>query len=287
MATLPPLVDMCQKANAHIQVVADASSPSGVLGNILEQDEFEKLLKILHEINSNNAFDIQIEKHNKKETRTFNRKQFGKCLNETHCFRGYPIVGSIKQFFESDSEYVLHIDCDMLFYEEKNISWILQAISIMEQNPDLLCILPKGGPPTPDGSLHQGSTTYSTDNERGIYLFKNFTSRYYLIHKKRFLDLLPLKPIWLSWREPIKSQFLGKGKMLCWESMVERALEKSDLRRADLLTNQAWSLHLGDRSGQFYQLLPQIINSVKLNKFPDEQRGHFDLRLNHWKDFLN
>ena len=77
MATLPPLVDMCQKANAQIQVVADASSPSGVLGNILEQDEFEKLLKILHEINSNNAFDIQIEKHNKKETRTFNRKQFG------------------------------------------------------------------------------------------------------------------------------------------------------------------------------------------------------------------
>jgi hypothetical protein len=71
---------MCQKANAQIQVIADASSPSGVLGDILEQDEFQKLLKILDEINSNNAFEIKIEQHDNKDARTFNRKQFGKCL---------------------------------------------------------------------------------------------------------------------------------------------------------------------------------------------------------------
>lgn len=276
------MVKMCQKANAQIQVIADASSPSGVLGDILEQDEFQKLLKILDEINSNNAFEIKIEQHDNKDARTFNRKQFGKCLNETHCFRGYPIVGSIKQFFESDSEYVLHIDCDMLFYEEKNISWILQAISIMEQNQDLLCVLPRGGPPTPDGSLHQGSTKYSTDYGRGIYLFKNFTSRHYLIHKKRFLDLLPLKPIWLSWREPIKSKFLGKGKMLCWESIVERALLDSNLWRADLMTDQAWSLHTVDRSEKFYEDLPKIINRLMTGDYPAKQAGHFDLLYNLW-----
>ena len=273
---------MCQKANAEIQVVADASLPSGVLGNILEQDKFEKLLKILDEINSDNAFEIQIERNNQKDARKFNRKQFGKNLDETHCFRGYPIAGSIKQFFESDSEYVLHIDCDMLFYEEKNISWILQAISIMEQNPDLLCILPRGGPPTPDGELHQGNTKYSTDYERGIYLFKNFTSRHYLIHKKRFLHLLPLKPIWLSWREPIKSKFLGKGKMLCWESIVERALVDSNLWRADLMTDQAWSLHTCDRSEKFYEDLPKIIKRLMTGDYPPKQAGHFDLLYNLW-----
>ena len=75
--------------------------------------------------------------------------------------------------------------------------------------------------------------------------------------------------------------------MLCWETMVEHALEKSDMWRADLMTDQAWSLHPGDRSAKFYQLLPQIIDSVNLNEFPEEQRGHFDLRLNDWKHFLN
>ena len=75
--------------------------------------------------------------------------------------------------------------------------------------------------------------------------------------------------------------------MLCWEAMVEHALEKSDLWRADLMTDQAWSLHPGDRSEEFYKLLPQILDSVKLNEFPEEQRGHFDLRLNDWKCFLS
>ena len=75
--------------------------------------------------------------------------------------------------------------------------------------------------------------------------------------------------------------------MLCWETMVEEALTKSDMWRADLMTQKAWSLHPGDRSEEFYQLLPQIIDSVNQNEFPEEQRGHFDLRLSNWKGFLN
>ena len=53
------------------------------------------------------------------------------------------------------------------------------------------------------------------------------------------------------------------------------------------MTQRAWSLHPGDRSEEFYQLLPQITDSVSRNEFPEEQRGHFDLRLKYWKHFLN
>ena len=45
------------------------------------------------------------------------------------------------------------------------------------------------------------------------------------------------------------------------------------------MTEKAWSLHPGDRSEEFYQILPKIIDSVNQNEFPEEQRGHFDLRL--------
>ena len=75
--------------------------------------------------------------------------------------------------------------------------------------------------------------------------------------------------------------------MLCWETMVEQAVEKSSFWRADLMTDQAWSLHPGDRSEQFYRLLPDIMDKVNSNQFPDEQRGHFDLHLNDWKHYLN
>ena len=83
----------CQKANAEIQLVADASSPAGVLGNILEQDKFRKAVKkILDELNSSNAFEIKIEQHNKKDARTFNRKQFEEsALTKLIAFRGYPL----------------------------------------------------------------------------------------------------------------------------------------------------------------------------------------------------
>ena len=66
--------------------------------------------------------------------------------------------GSIRQFHKNNSDYILHLDCDMLFYEEEGFSWIDSAINLMDENKDILCTLPRGGPPTFDGELHQGTT---------------------------------------------------------------------------------------------------------------------------------
>ena len=153
----------------------------------------------------------------------------------------------------------------------------------MEQNSDIACVLPRGGPPTHNGSLHQGTTEYQVDQKRGIHLFKNFTSRHYLVHRKRFLSLLPMKPAWLSWREPMKSHLFGNGKMLCWETTVEKALEQSSHWRADLMTDKAWSLHPGERSNEFHEKMPSITKQVAKGHFPAAQAGHFDLRLGDWE----
>jgi len=285
--TLPFLIKLLEKASCKITSVLDTRDPSGVLGSTVSQSKLSEIVRNIENIQSKLNFEFLTTSYDLKSIRSKNRLQFNYPFKETHCFRGYPIYGSFKQFIDTDSKYILHLDCDMIFYEEPGFSWIQKGVRIMEENEDILCVLPRGGPPTKDGSLHQGSTFYKTDEKRGLYLFKNFTSRHYLIHRERFLSLLPLKPLWLSWREPIKSRLFGTGKMLCWETMVEYALEKSDLWRADLMTEQAWSLHPGDRSAEFYQLLPQIIDSVNRNEFPEEQRGRFDLRLSDWKHFLN
>ena len=278
---------MCKRAQSHVSLVLDTKKPSGVLSNTVYQSEFRILQNLLEGLAQKYEFNLILAEYQKQQIRSKNRIQFNYHHRETHCFRGYPIYGSFKQFIDTEAKYILHLDCDMIFYEAPSFSWVQEGKRIMEENEDILCVIPRGGPPTKDGSLHQGSTPYKTDEKRGLYLFKNFTSRHFLIHRERFLSLLPLKPLWLSWREPIKSRLFGNGKMLCWETMVEHALEKSDLWRADLMTDHAWSLHPGDRSAEFYQLLPQIIDSVNRNEFPEEQRGHFDLRLNDWKHFLN
>ena len=51
----------------------------------------------------------------------------------------------------------------------------------------------------------------------------------------------------------IKSRLFGNGKMLCWETTVEKALEQFSLWRADLITDKAWSLHPGERSKEFHE----------------------------------
>jgi len=285
--TLKGLVQISQKAGSKTSLILDTGDPSGVLGSTLSQSKLCEITSRIENIQSKLNFEFLKTSHDLKSICSKNRLQFHYPHKETHCFRGYPIYGSFKQFIDSEAKYILHLDCDMMFYEDPTFSWIKEGVRVMEENEDILCVLPRGGPPTKDESLHQGTTPYQVDKKRRLYLFKNFTSRHYLIHRERFLSLLPLKPLWLSWREPIKSRLFGNGKMLCWETMVEHALDKSDLWRADLMTDQAWSLHPGDRSEEFYQLLPKIIDSVNQNEFPEEQRGHFDLRLSDWKHFLN
>ena len=285
--TLPYLIKLLEKSASEITLILDTRDPSGVLGSTLSQSSLSEISSKIENLQSNFNFEFLATSYDSKSVHSKNRVQFNYPHRETHCFRGYPIYGSFKQFTDTEAKYILHFDCDMIFYEEPNFSWINEGVRVMEENEDILCVLPRGGPPTKDGLLHQGTTDYNIDEKRGLYLFKNFTSRHYLIHRERFLSLLPLKPLWLSWREPIKSRLFGTGKMLCWESIVEHALEKSDLWRADLMTDQAWSIHPGDRSAEFYQLLPKIIDSVNRNEFPEEQRGNFDLRLCDWKNFLN
>ena len=276
------LFSLCEKSKVKSTVVIDTGNPTGLLGRSLLQGELHEILSILKKLQKSYNFDNNKTDYSKDKITKLNNLQFGYPHQETHCFRGYPLYGSLNQFIETDAKYILHLDSDMIFYEDRAFSWINEGVRVMEENEDILCVLPRGGPPTKDGLLHQGTTDYNVDENRGLYLFKNFTSRHYLIHRERFLSLLPMQPKWLSWREPIKSRLFGNGKMLCWEAMVEHTLKKSDMWRADLMTEKAWSLHPGDRSEQFYQLLPQIIDSVNLNEFPEEQRGHYDLRLSDW-----
>jgi hypothetical protein len=278
---------MVEKADCHTKVIVDASDPNGVLGTTLQQSKLAEVLEALEEIKESSSFEIEVFSASPEQVRKLSKIHLGKTYSETHCFRGYPIHGSFRQFHNHGSEYVLHLDCDMIFHEEPEYSWIREGIKLMEQNPDIACVLPRGGPPTDNGSLHQGTTEYKVDNERHAYLFKNFTSRHYLVHRKRFMELLPMKPLWLSWREPLKSMFFGNGKMLCWESMVEHAMEGSSFWRADLMSHKAWSIHPGERSEKFHNMLPHVINRINQGEYPNEQAGHFDLILDSWEIFIN
>ena len=280
--TIPHQLNQC-KINGRRVLRIDTSPVSGYYKNHREQSRFSELKDLGNHLLNEGLIDevLQID-YNRKFVNAAYRVHFGKKFPETHCFRGYPYYGSILPFESSDSEYIAHLDSDMLIYQEEGFDWIKEAIQIMEDNQDIFCCLPLSGPPLPDGQLHQGTTEYKFDEKRNIYLFKNFTSRIFVINKERFTSLLPMKIDWLSWREPIKSKLFGNGKMLCWEVSVTSAIEQSNFYRADLASTSSWSLHPSERGERFNSMIPELISKIESGWFPIKQAGHYDLNLDWW-----
>ena len=280
--TIPHQLNQC-KVNGKRVLRIDTSPVSGYYKNHRELSKLSELKDLGNNLLYEGAIDevLQID-YNRELVHAAYLKHFGKNFPETHCFRGYPYYGSILPFESSDSKYIAHLDSDMLIYQKDGYDWIQEAIEIMEDNQDIICCLPLSGPPRSDDQLHQGTTEYKFDKKRDIFLFKNFTSRIFVMNTERFASLLPMKINWLSWREIIKSKLWGNGRMLCWEVSVSNAINNSTFYRADLANKFAWSLHPPERGERFNALIPELISQIESGWFPRQQAGHYDLNLDWW-----
>lgn len=285
--TIPHLVRSCQGQVSKRTILIDTSEIKGYFAKKRKLASIEQLRAECRKFKEKNLVDEIIElKYDRKEMNKLYRKHFGMNLRETHCFRGYPYYGSIWPIENGSTDYFLHFDSDMLIHQAGASSWIKEAIDLMEKHEDMLCVLPLSGPPAARRTLYQGRATYTFDLE-GFYRFKeDFTSRLYLLSRKRFQELLPMKLQWLSWRESLKSNIFGKGNLLCWEVTVNKALKESKYYRVDLASQTAWSLHPHDRGDKFIKILPALINLVEKGIFPPEQAGHYDLNLELWSNLL-
>ena len=130
--TIPSLLSMVNVANSSTRIVIDMSRPSGVLSKTIRQFDVSELENSLKSFQKNHRFKIDFSNPDKKKVLELNRIHFGKPYSETHCFRGYPIYGSLKQFLDTDYKYILHLDSDMIFYEAPAFSWVQEGVRVME-----------------------------------------------------------------------------------------------------------------------------------------------------------
>ncbi len=211
------------------------------------------------------------------------RKHFAVPMRQTHSSGGYPILGSIFAVEESRADFLVHFDSDMLLYQAPGFSWIDEGIRLLREHPDLVAVLPRSGPPSPDGRLRQQEQTgeaYRLDR-RGWYAFKTFTSRVFLIDRRRFERVLPLRPR-MSIGELLRNYLTARNTMPEWEVMVGARLEETGLVRADLSSPHAWTLHPNDRGEPFEAILPDLIARIEAGTYPPEQGGYYDLQLQLW-----
>jgi hypothetical protein len=210
-------------------------------------------------------------------------KHFAGPMRQTHSHGGYPILGSIQAVEESQAEFLVHFDSDMLLYQEPGFSWIDEGIKLLREHQDLLAVLPRSGPPHRDGRLRQqeeAGEAYQQDT-RGMYCFKTFTSRVFLIERRRFDRVLPLRPR-LPLVELLRNYLTSHNTMPEWETMIGYRLQETGFVRAELMSPRAWTLHPEERGDRFQAALPDLITRIESGSYPVEQGGYYDLLLDLW-----
>lgn len=290
MQTIPHLVRICNFPFLQRTLFIDTAPLSG--DKVLRPGigTLEQLRESCQQLIANNVVDntIDIDYSNATRDRLY-QKHFGQKINQTHNYKGYPILGSIFALEEVPGEYILHFDSDILLYQESGYSWIEEAIKLLKACPEIIAIRPLGGPPFED-IRHDQSMPDQWD-DRGFYTYKFFSSRTFLIDRQRFNHFLPLPVLW----KPIRLKALlkfprrtwfnyvtGRRKMDSWELMVSRKLEQTEFIRATMASPKAWTIHPKDRSPKFIQALPELIDKIEHGWYPSEQAGYYDFKSEYW-----
>ncbi|MGD1904926.1 MAG: hypothetical protein ACFB0C_02910 [Leptolyngbyaceae cyanobacterium] len=152
-------------------------------------------------------------------------------------------------------------------------------------------VRPLSGPPSKTGDLHQKFPI--TKDPAGLYRFKFFGSRAYLLNRRKFDQLLPLPILWMRYKRlwisklpaPLLTQlhnWTGRGALNSWEIMVSRKLEETHYLRATLTSEQAWTVHPKDRGPRFINALPDLLKRIETGDYPEAQGGYYDMKLNAW-----
>ena len=282
MHTIPHLVRMCNYPFLERVLVIDTAplapryqSDSNIatieqLRNCCAQLAADGVVDRLADIDYSEAFRRQVY-----------QKHFGRRLRKTSDFRGTPILGYVYAIEDARGDYILHFDSDILLYQAPGHNWIAEALSMIQSHPDLLLLAPLPGPPSLNGRLQQGGFEYRHDPQ-GVFRFKHVTSRKFLMDRRRFESMLPLKPLYILWKRRIKALLTDRSTLQHWEHMVTARMAQTTFVRADLDSPNAWTLHTPDHGAAFLEALPSIIEKVESGWYPPEQAGNYNLQLERW-----
>ncbi|HTH81513.1 MAG TPA: hypothetical protein VL490_01175 [Mucilaginibacter sp.] len=185
------------------------------------------------------------------------------------------------------TKYVLHYDGDMLLYQKQGYSWVKNGLAFLSESDDYISAVPRLCPPVADPSftlpsVHEGRKNTSLEN----YWYTDFFStQVFLLDKDKLNRFLPLVRgklmIELLIRKYGKRAFPLDPEIILFRSMGPRGGKRILLKSKD-----AWVIHPADKSQLFLDALPQIINKVNKGKYPEAQRGHEDMNLSAWLNFL-
>jgi hypothetical protein len=203
-------------------------------------------------------------------------------------FVGAPFFGYFFGLASVETDYVLHLDCDMLFGGGSDV-WLRDAIDLLKERPDALFVCPLAGPPTADGRLARsvrrgqartqefGSEPHLEGRSPLTYRLHHVSSRIFFTDLRRIreaapLPVVPVRP-WSYGSEAAFSPFLPA------ETCLSGAMKARGLVRLDYLGRDPgmWFLHPSQRGPAFVANLPRVIAELEAGHAREVQRGRGEL----------
>ena len=194
-------------------------------------------------------------------------------------FRGGPYYSYFFGVFSCRTDYVLHVDADMIF-GGRSQTWVEEALNVLrERSESVICCCPLPGPPTSSFASEQITSSPNTAFNR------KFTTRVFLTSRETLRQRLTVQLVPSRWRR-LQAMVRGRWPYELPELVITRQMRNENQFRCDLLGQPPgmWSLHPLSKTPSFCELLPQILASVEAGQIPAAQMGEYNLvGLESWR----
>lgn len=202
-------------------------------------------------------------------------------------FRGGPFFSYFYAISQIPSKYILHIDSD-IFFGGQSQNWFKEAVTILNQNDQILYVSPLPGPPREDGLLlNQKYKPFFGAGDKA-YAFNTMSTRIFLIDKIRLYKYLPLPLKKVKGRKLLKALADRNPYYDLPENLLTQHMVQNNLIRVDFLGKEKgmWTLHPPYKTGTFYENILSLINRIDKCDIPDSQKGFYDIHdsMIDWSD---
>ena len=157
-------------------------------------------------------------------------------------------------------------------------TWIVEALELLEERPDVLACSPLAGAPTADGRL-RSQTLEREPHATLAFRSPELSSRVFLVDTERLAGIVPIRLFRPPPHRRILARLEGRSPWEVLEMALSSAMVTHALARVDFLGSAPgmWTVHPPYRSTPFFEELPKLVDRVESGDVPEGQRGHHDI----------
>lgn len=238
-------------------------------------------------LNEGHMTDVYYLKPGDPLFRKLSKKYLRGVYSETHASGGTANMGYWAAIELPDTRYVLHYDGDMMLHQDKQFLWTDEAMKYLKQNEHAVIATPRTCPPVADEtfdlpSVHEGRPIESFND---YWINDWFSTRCFLMDRERLAKFLPLIRSGLL-VETLLRKYGRKAFPVDPEAILFRSIAPRGGRHIILKSKAAWLMHPASKPPEYLSILPAIIDSINTGNVPEEQKGHEDIKLESWLNFL-